>query len=254
MQNVKTIAFPNTVPFPDSYLNDVRFDLNLRLTTSGQGVAYITDSSSEGRTGLIVVDLGTGQSWRHLDGSPHVAPGRQSLEYVWGRAVYANQSGNAGFLGFGVDGIALGADGQDLFSGGVGNRYMYSIPTARLRENGPLSDIQAQAAVVSRTQKGLSDGFETDTNGFVYHGNLEINAIAFFNPSNGTDQVLVRDPRIKWSDTVSMMICFKCVLLPMSLLVFCRHKRIPMAHCVPRDRRESSTLWALQSKAYNWRN
>lgn len=201
---IQTIVFPDTVAYPDSYLNDVRFDLNPKLTGSGQGVAYITDSSSEGRTGLITVDLGTGESWRHLDGSPWVAADRQFVAYVWGRALYGYMPGKpAGFLGFGADGIALGADGLDLFFGGVGNRYMYSIPTARLRDNGATSELLAQAAVVTRTQKGLSDGFETDSNGLIYHGNLEINAVSVFNPLNGTDQVFVRDPRINWSDTVS---------------------------------------------------
>lgn len=201
---IKTITFPNNVAYPDTYLNDVRFDLNPDLTESGSGVAYITDSSVEGRTGLIVVDLGSGESWRHLDGSPTVQGDRQFLAYVWGRELYAFQAGKpAGFLIFGADGIALGADGKDLYFGGVGNRYLYSIPTERLRDNGPLSEIQAQAAVVSRSQKGVADGFETDTNGFIYHGNLEFNAISFFNPANGTDQVFVRDPRLNWVDTVS---------------------------------------------------
>ncbi|PSK46373.1 Pentatricopeptide repeat-containing protein 2, mitochondrial [Elsinoe australis] len=202
---IKTITFPNNVAYPDTYLNDVRFDLNPDLTESGQGVAYITDSSVEGRTGLIVVDLGSGESWRHLDGSPTVQGDRQFLAYVWGRELYAFQAGKpAGFLTFGADGIALGADGKDLYFGGVGNRYLYSISTERLRDNGPLSEIQAQAAVVSRSQKGVADGFETDTNGFIYHGNLEFNAISFFNPANGTDQVFVRDPRLNWVDTFSV--------------------------------------------------
>ncbi|PNS20734.1 hypothetical protein CAC42_2979 [Sphaceloma murrayae] len=201
---IRTITFPNTVAYPDTYLNDVRFDLNARLTQSGQGVAYITDSSVEGRTGLIIVDLGSGASWRHLDGSPSVQGDRQFLGYVWGRELYANQPGRATFLTFGADGIALGADGKDLYFGGVGNRYLYSIPTERLLDNGPLSEVQAQAAVVSRSQKGLADGFETDSNGFIYHGNLEINAISFFNPANGTDQVFVRDPRLNWVDTFSV--------------------------------------------------
>lgn len=45
------------------YLNDVRFDLNASLTPSGQGVAYITDSSQEGRNALVICDLGTGKAW-----------------------------------------------------------------------------------------------------------------------------------------------------------------------------------------------
>ncbi|UQC84089.1 major royal jelly protein [Colletotrichum lupini] len=201
---IKTIVFPNTVAYPDTYLNDVRFDLDPSLTSSGEGVAYITDSSSEGRTGLIVVDLGSGESWRHLDGSPYVQGDRQFLAFVWGRELYANQAGNrAGHLTFGADGIALGKDGKTLYFGGVGNRYLYSIPTERLRDNGPTSEIRAQAAVVTESQRGLSDGFETDTNGFIYHGNFEQNAINFFNPENGTDQVFLRDPRINWADTLA---------------------------------------------------
>ncbi|TDZ18077.1 hypothetical protein Cob_v009082 [Colletotrichum orbiculare MAFF 240422] len=202
---IKTIVFPDTVAYPDSYLNDVRFDLNPNLTTSGQGVAYITDSSNEGRTGLITVDLGSGESWRHLDGSPHVQGDRQFLAFVWGRELYAYQPGRpASFLTFGADGIALGADGEKLYFGGVGNRYLYSIPTERLRDNGPTSEIKAQAAVVTESQKGLSDGFETDTNGFIYHGNFEANAVNVFNPANGTDRVFLRDPRINWADTFSV--------------------------------------------------
>ncbi|KAK1911653.1 hypothetical protein P3342_012956 [Pyrenophora teres f. teres] len=59
---IQTIVFPPTVAYPDSYLNDVRFDLRSSVTTSGKGVAYITDSSSEGRNGIVVVDLGTGRA------------------------------------------------------------------------------------------------------------------------------------------------------------------------------------------------
>jgi len=201
----QTILFPQTVAYADSYLNDVRFDLRANLTASGKGVAYITDSSSQGRTGLIIVDLGTGESWRHLDNSPFVQPERQFLAYVWGRPLYGYMPGlPEAFLTFGVDGIALSSDGDTLYFGGVGNRYMYSIPTERLRDHSAMSELMAQASVTSVTQKGVSDGFETDTNGFIYHGNMELNAISFFNPKNGTDQIFVRDPRISWADTVSL--------------------------------------------------
>lgn len=45
---------------------------------------------------------------------------------------------------------------------------------------------------------------ETDTNNFIYHGYMEQNAIAFYNPANGTDTLFVRDPRINWVDTMSV--------------------------------------------------
>ena len=74
----RTYTFPDTVAYPDTYLNDVRVDRTQGLSgldsNGTQGVAYITDSSNEGRNGLIIVDLTSGQSWRHLDGDPRVRP------------------------------------------------------------------------------------------------------------------------------------------------------------------------------------
>lgn len=64
--NVATITFPATVVAMDSSLNDVRFDLR------GEGFAYITDSSPQ-RPGIVVVNLASGQSWRHLDNHPSVS-------------------------------------------------------------------------------------------------------------------------------------------------------------------------------------
>lgn len=202
---IQTIVFPTTVAYADSYLNDVRFDLRANLSgTTGKGVAYITDSSTEGRNGIVVVDLGSGKSWRHLDGNPNVHPEAQHVDYLWGVPIYAFQPGKPfTYLNFGSDGIALSADGETIFWKSVANRYLYSIPTARLRDQSATSEVQAQQAIQNRGQTGITDGMETDTNGFIYHGNMEQNAISFYNPKNGTDQLFVRDPRINWVDTVS---------------------------------------------------
>lgn len=224
----KTILFPSTVAFADSYLNDVRFDLRKNLTASGQGVAYITDSSNEGRNGIIIVDLGTGESWRHLTGAMQTRPDPQFVPFVWGTPLYAyNGAGQPySFISTGSDGIALSADGSDLYFGAVASDRLYSVPTAALRARDSFSEIKAQQAVVQRGSKGVSDGFETDTNGeylsipsipdgilqrqlltwvpgFIYHGRSEQEAIAFYNPINGTDNMFVRDPRINWVDTMA---------------------------------------------------
>ncbi|KAH7088552.1 major royal jelly protein-domain-containing protein [Paraphoma chrysanthemicola] len=203
---IKTIVFPPTVAFPDSYLNDIRFDLRASVSASGQGVAYITDSSSEGRNGIIIVDLGTGESWRHLDNIPEVSAERGFVPYVWGQPLYyiPRPGQPLTTVPLGSDGITLSADGDDLYFGPVGGRGLYSVPTARLRERGQASELLAQAAVVDRGQRGVSDGFETDTNGFIYAGNMEQNEIGFYNPANATMNVLVRDPRISWVDTMSV--------------------------------------------------
>ncbi|KAK4991457.1 hypothetical protein LTR50_001849 [Elasticomyces elasticus] len=200
----QTIVFPTTVAFADSYLNDVRFDLRPNITSSGKGVAYITDSSVEGRNGIVIVDLGTGESWRHLTGAAQTRPEQEFVAYVWGVPIYQFQPGGPfTYSSFGSDGIALSADGSDLYFGSVSGRYLYSVPTKALRDRSATSEILAQQMILNRGQKGVSDGFETDTNGFIYHGNMEQNAISFFNPANGTVTLFVRDPRINWVDTMS---------------------------------------------------
>ena len=62
----------------------------------------------------------------------------------------------------------------------------------------------AQNSVVSVGQKGSSDGLETDSNGLIYVGSFEDNAIKTFNPATGLTSVFVRDPRIGWTDTMSV--------------------------------------------------
>lgn len=62
-----TYTFPDYVVYADSSLNDVRIDLR------GEGYAYITDSSPY-RPAIVVINLSTGESWRHLDGSLMTSP------------------------------------------------------------------------------------------------------------------------------------------------------------------------------------
>ena len=171
--------FPPNVVYPDSYINDVRFDLRPNVPgTSGQGVAYMTDSSPEGRNGIITIDLGTSESWRHLENTPQVTSEPGFVPIIWGEVSY-NMDASTGRLlqsSFGSDGIALSADGETLYWCPIGSRTLYSIPTARLRDRGPTSELMAQQAVVSHGQKGISDGLETGTYGcgslFFCHGSF----------------------------------------------------------------------------------
>ena len=108
------------------------------------------------------------------------------------------------YLSFGSDGIALSADGETLYYTAVATRYLYSVPTARLRDRSTASEILAQAAVARVASKGVSDGMETDSNGIIYMGSAEDNAINAYNPANATVSVFVRDPRFSWTDTMSV--------------------------------------------------
>lgn len=166
----------------------------------------MTDSSPEGRNGLITIDLGTGESWRHLDNTPYVRPEKGYTPFIWGEVIYSQMGARAPIShgSFGADGIALSADGATLYWSVVGGRYLYSIPTVRLRDRSLTSEIMAEAAVSNHGQKGVSDGLETDSNGFIYAGNFEGNSIEIFNPANETITIFARDPRIGWTDTFAV--------------------------------------------------
>ncbi|KAM6475954.1 hypothetical protein HDV62DRAFT_403750 [Trichoderma sp. SZMC 28011] len=69
----KKILFDQTAVPADGYLNDVCIDLNPALTPSGQGVAYLSDNSPEGRTAIVVVDIGSGAASRQLVGDPSIS-------------------------------------------------------------------------------------------------------------------------------------------------------------------------------------
>lgn len=107
-------------------------------------------------------------------------------------------------VNFGADGITLSPDGTRLYFSTTGGRELYSIATALLRDDGPYSELQAQAQVYYHGQKGLTDGMESDSNGIVYAGNIEDNSIAAFDQSTGTISTFVRDPRFSWTDTMSI--------------------------------------------------
>ncbi|GKZ76954.1 hypothetical protein AnigIFM56816_009063 [Aspergillus niger] len=193
----KTILFPRDAVYADSYPNDVRFDLRPNLpNTSGQGIAYLTDSSPEGRNGLIVVDLGTGKAWRQLDGLAITKAESDFRAFIWGDVVDVST---------GTDGIALSADGETLYFGVVSGRDIYSIPTAVLRDDSAAGRAKAVKSVSKIVQKGVSDGYETDSEGRIYVGSFESNAINVVYPGNASVETFVRDPRMGWTDTMSVV-------------------------------------------------
>lgn len=116
----RTYTLPADVHYPDSYMNDLRFDLRPNATTTtssasdgasgdgGGGIAYIVDSSNEGRTGFIMIDLGTGESWRQLDQHPSTLRVAEDVPSYNGIPGYFRQPGHP--LGFQLEGL----DGAEL--------------------------------------------------------------------------------------------------------------------------------------------
>jgi sugar lactone lactonase YvrE len=85
---VRTIAFPPHVVLTNSYLNDVRFDLR----QGKSGIAYITDA---GASGIVVVDLASGRSWRRLTGDRSTLPDPSFLPIVEGDPLFIRLPGKS---------------------------------------------------------------------------------------------------------------------------------------------------------------
>lgn len=202
-QVTKKILFPQDVALPTTYLNDVRFDLR----RGNEGMAFITDSSDQGPNGIIVVDLGSGESWRRLHDHPSTKAGElpEFLPVVEGRPFLEHKPDGTvkPGAGMGADGIAISADGARLFYCPLGSRQLYSVDIDALVERS-LDDGAVAATVVDEGDKGGgADGLETDAAGYIYATNYENNAILRRRPDKEWEPV-VHDPRLLWPDTMSV--------------------------------------------------
>ncbi|KXT05925.1 hypothetical protein AC578_372 [Pseudocercospora eumusae] len=196
---INTIIFNTDLVKPTSYLNDVRID-------NAKNAAYITDSSLEGDNAIVYVDLTSGKGTRMPFKETKAISG--TVPFVYGEPMYqvasATQALHPGYITFGADGIAISPDMNTLYFSVIGGRFLYSVPTAALRDASAGAFDRAQAQVKNLGEKGISDGMETDSNGIVYAGNVEQDAISMYNPGTTYATEFVRDPRLNWVDTMSI--------------------------------------------------
>lgn len=195
-----TYTFPPSVHYPDSYMNDIRFDLRPEVNT-----AYIVDSSDEGRTGFIMLDLATGASWRRLTQHPTTLRVYNDVPSYQGHPFYQRTPGMPlSHQQEGLDGIQITPDGQYIYYSPINSRYLYRVPTASLLvrdEDTPLAEQQASNNVTNLGQRGAeANGFEGDDTGKIYMCMPENNAIYYYDPTDLQAHGFVRDPRILWPD------------------------------------------------------
>ena len=198
----QVITFPTDVALPSTYLNDVRFDLR----RGDAGIAYITDSSVYGPNGIIVVDLASGASWRRLHEHPSTKadPLAAVRPVVEGRPLLQRPAaGPPKPLSVGSDGIAISADGGQLYYCPLVSRRWYSVATEALVDR-TLAETEVAATVTDEGDKGgASDGLETDDAGRLYLTSYEHNAVLRRRP-DGEYETVVHDPRLLWPDTLSV--------------------------------------------------
>ena len=201
---VKKILFPQDVALPTTYLNDVRFDLR----RGDEGMAFITDSAQNGPNGIIVVDLASGESWRHLHDHPSTkAEELQTfLPIVEGRPFLQQQQDGTvkQSASMGTDGIAISSDGSRLYYCPLGSRKLYSVDIDAIADRSHDTKKVADTVADEGDRGGASDGLESDATGYIYSTNYEHNSILRRHPDNRQWETVVHDPRLLWPDTLSV--------------------------------------------------
>ncbi len=168
------------------------------------GTAYITDSSSQGPNAIIVVDLATGKSMRRLNQHVSTLSEPGFLMFAEGQPVYQTLPGHpAEPVLFAADGIAISADGTELFFCPINSTKLYGVPTKYLRDKSK-SDADVAGTVRIVTGKMPSDGLESDASGNIYMTDPVTDSIHRFRPATGQTETLAHDPRLLWPDTMSL--------------------------------------------------
>ena len=240
---IRTILLPPETAGTNSYMNDVRFDLSVGqegtqdpqtmvgsraasdpnkpapdaahpdaersagrdpAPVAMHGTAYITDSSSQGPNAIVVVDLATGKSWRRLN--QHISTQGEPgfVMFAEGRPVYQTDPGKPAEPNlFAADGIAISADGRELYYCPISGTKLYGVSTAMLRDR-TKSDAAVASTVRIVTGKMPSDGLESDAAGGIYLSSPVDDSIVRFDTKTGMLETLVHDPRILWPDTLSV--------------------------------------------------
>lgn len=199
-QVTKKIIFPSDVALVTSYVNDVRFDLH----RGAEGIAFITDSSSAGPNGVIVVDLASGKSWRRLNDHPSTRPDPGFVPVVEGEILQMRLPGQPpAKFAVGADGIAISPDGKMLYYCPLTSGHLYSVSVDALADRNK-SEAEVAATVKDLGEKGgASDGLESDAEGRVYLSDYEHNAVRR-RTASGDTETLIHDPRVLWPDTLSL--------------------------------------------------
>ena len=194
---VKTIIFPQDVALPNTYLNDIRFDLR----KGAEGVAFITDS---GAGAIITVDLATGKGWRRLADHPSTKAEKGFLAMVEAKPLLLYLPGQKPFpLSVAADGIAISSDGSRLFYCPLSSRRLYSVAVDALADPNGTEESVIATFKDHGDKGGASDGLESDAKGRIYLSDYEHNAIHRYMPDGSIDTI-AHDPRMLWPDTLSL--------------------------------------------------
>lgn len=176
---------PPDVAGPKSYLNDIRVAPDGRY-------AYLTDSGAPG--GLVVLEIGSGKSWRMLSDAPSTRADPGVTVTTDGRPLL-RPDGQRPEIN--ADGIALSTDGAFLYWQALTGKTLYRIATSVLQKP-PAPGIEEHVQKVAETEP--ADGLWMDKSGKLYLSSPADNAVKVLEP-DGKRRTVIADPRLRWPDT-----------------------------------------------------
>ncbi len=204
----RTIVFPQSLLGTGTSLNDVRFD----SARGAAGFAYLSDSSPSMGSGIIVVDLSSGNAVRRLANDPSVLPDKGFRAVVEGKQFVTQASATAApsVINIACDGIAVSADGKLVYYCPIASRNLFSVD-ADLLTDFTQTDATVAASIENLGEKGEVGGLEADAQGRIYLTNAEYNAVRRFDPAagtsttfNGTFETVVHNRHLVWPDSMAL--------------------------------------------------
>jgi len=183
---VQVILFDEATAPQGSYMNDVR------VSPDGK-YAFLTDSGQRGA--LVVVDIGSGQIRRVLDGDVRTQPEPGVVPMVDGHEL---RRPDHRIPSFAADGIAMDAKGEWLYWQALVGRTLYRVPTSALVTAG--ADVGARVETVGTTH--VADGLWMDERGYLFLTDPAANAVQMRAP-DGTTRIVAQDARLRWPDSMA---------------------------------------------------
>ena len=203
---VKVIAFDLTTnskiheyAFPGSVAKKLSFFNDLSVSPNGEFLVVANVSFFGKKPSIAVYNLDTGKSKNVLINHPSV---RHEGYVPVTPAKKMRFFGGLVDLLTGIDGIDFSRDGKYVYYASMGHSSLFRIRTEVLTDFNK-SEEELSAAVERVANKPLSDGIRTDFNGNVYITDIENQGI-YVVPSQGKGYTLIKDPRIRWADGLSI--------------------------------------------------
>lgn len=197
---VKRIEIEKSATVGNSFLQDFALDIK-------RNKMYIADTTlgnlvGKSKSAFVIVDLETGKSRRVLEGNRALMSPEYKLVINGSTMGAKREDGSKDPLYLGLNPIAIDGDNEWVYFGTVNGSKIYRIPASVLADDKATAEVQS-AAIEFYSKKRPSDGMVMGSDGYIYVGDLEKNAVAV--SKKGEYRIIAQDEKLlDWADGFSI--------------------------------------------------